>query len=212
MLRLPNLPPVKWMLFLLFCFLALNFNVFAQKSASNEQVIENLFFNLLDSLNDAGAFKTKTVILKFEGLSPEEKAFCRVRLIKYFNSRGVNVLQSAKDQKEEDALVFTLAEFVPRVEYVERLLSVAGFSRGVQRRVRLKLKAWTGNDRLNYWQLQSVAADQIGRNQTAELEQSPYSFTRGKWVTYSIWTRLLEPFIVIGSMSVLIYLFYTLRT
>ncbi len=212
MLRLPNLPPVKWMLFLLFCFLALNFNVFAQKSASNEQVVENLFFNLLDSLNDAGAFKTKTVILKFEGLSPEEKAFCRVRLIKYFNSRGVNVLQSAKEQNEENGLVFTLAEFKPQIEYVERLLAVAGFGRGVQRRVRLTLKAWTGRGKLRYWQLQSFTMDRIKRSQTTELEQSPYAFTRGKWVTYSIWTRLLEPFIVIGSMSVLIYLFYTLRT
>jgi hypothetical protein len=54
--------------------------------------------------------------------------------------------------------------------------------------------------------------DEIEYQQIDIIEKSPYSFTRGIKGEYSNWERWIEPVIVVASVAVSLFLFFTLRT
>ena len=180
----------------------------AQMPLSNEQVIENLLFKALDSLEiiqSGPEFK-----FKFETLNDEQKAFCKSRLIKYFGSKGF------KAQTDSAAKILVIQEFRPKIKYFESIGQLVGAGKMIRREVRLKLSAYLDGRQpvyaKKYWQVEMIHKDKIDRTKVQKIEQSPFTFTHGKWESFSRWTRFLQPVIIIGSISVLIYLFYSLRT
>ena len=54
--------------------------------------------------------------------------------------------------------------------------------------------------------------DEIPYGSIAEIENSSYSFTRGKRDDYSFWEKIYEPALVIASVAIVVYLFFTQRT
>jgi hypothetical protein len=54
--------------------------------------------------------------------------------------------------------------------------------------------------------------DEIEYRQIDTIEKSPYSFTRGIKGEYSNWQSWIEPVIVVASVAVSVFLFFTLRT
>ncbi|NOX88020.1 MAG: hypothetical protein GXO77_03270 [Calditrichaeota bacterium] len=182
----------------------------ADQAARNEQLIEKIFFRILDSLKVSKQFDSTGVYVQFDKLDPEKRSFCRSRLIKYFSQKKIAV----SEKKQGRLLV--IQQFDPVVEYYEPAAEILGFSGQIKRRVLLRFRGWTGSPSAAvpnlFWEMESDTMDVIDRGQIERVEQSPYTFTRGKWVSYSTWTRFLEPFIIIGSVTILIFLFYSLRT
>ncbi len=54
--------------------------------------------------------------------------------------------------------------------------------------------------------------DEIPYRSIADIENSNYHFARGKREDYSFWEKIYEPALVIASVAVVVYLFFTQRT
>jgi hypothetical protein len=54
--------------------------------------------------------------------------------------------------------------------------------------------------------------DEINYNLIDTSEQSPYHFTKGKRLGYTNWEKFLEPTIVLTTVALVIYLFFSQRT
>ncbi len=195
-------------MFLIVIFCAFNSN--AQSPVSNERALEALFFRGLDSLKFEQFFSDKPLRIKFEGPNDEQRAFCKSRLIKYFNQKQIAVDETKK------AVTLVVLEFKPQIRYLESVRQFLGFGKTIRREIELSFKAYVEKgpavQNNAYREINLTSSDSINRRTVNGLEESPFTFTRGQWVSYSRWTRYLQPAIIVGSVSALIYLFYSLRT
>lgn len=180
------------------------------QTVSNEAMIDSLFFKALDSLRVDQYFDSAGVQIIVSSLNPEKQAFCRSALIRYFNREAIPVFQVKKKAQ------LSIEVFDPKVEYLEPVNEILGFGGSIKRRNGLKLQGWIapadlgrGNVALK---IRLSRMDVIKKNAIVQLEKSPFLFCKGKWVSYSRWTRYLQPAIVIGSVSLLVYLFFSLRS
>jgi hypothetical protein len=175
----------------------------------NEAVVDTLFNRMLDSLRVANAFDSAGVVLQLEHLNPEKQAYCKTRLLAYLTKHEIPVLQHGAKG------ILAIEEMRVRVTYGETPTAVLGLRAKVNRRISLTIKGWVqrnGTGKQIYLQGSRRHSDTVSKAQIPRLEESPYVFVRGKWVSFSRWTRFLQPAILFGSLSALIYLFYTLRT
>ena len=180
------------------------------QTVSNEAIIDSLFFKALDSLKVDRYLDSTGVQIIVSSLNPEKQAFCRSALIRYFNRKAIPVFQVSKKAK------LALEVFEPKVEYLEPVNEILGFGGSIKRRIGLKLQGWIApadSNRGNVaFEMQLSHRDTVKKNAIGRLEESPFLFCRGKWVSYSRWTRYLQPAIILGSVSLLVYLFFSLRS
>jgi len=54
--------------------------------------------------------------------------------------------------------------------------------------------------------------DEIPYGIITEIENSNYNFSKGKREDYTFWEKIYEPVLVIASVGVVVYLFFTQRT
>jgi len=176
----------------------------------NETMVDSLLFKALDSLQVSRYFDSTGVQIILSSINPEKQAFCRTALIRYFNERHIPVFQIKKPAQ------LALETFSPKVEYFEPAKEILGFGSKVKRRISLRLSGWiTASDATRgnvALEISLQKNDLVKKQQIPKLEESPYLFVKGKWVSYSRWTRFLQPAIVLGSVSVLVYLFFSLRS
>lgn len=185
--------------------------LWAQQPVSNQKAIENLFFEALDSVMFEGVLQNKSLEFEFENLNDEQKAFCRSRIIKYFDLHKLQSADTAKDSR------LVIQQFEPQIKYFESVGQLLGAGKKVKRQVNLKFSAYLANAKKlssngGYWEFNLKKVDQVDRTKIGNLEQSPFTFTRGDWASFSAWTRILQPMVIIGSMTILVYLFYSLRS
>ncbi len=181
----------------------------AQSQVTNEQAAELLLFRALDSLQIAPVLSNSAVELKFETLNDEQRAFCKSRILKYLQS------QAFQQKTAEKPVVLVVLQCAPRIQYHESAAQLLGAGKWITRETIIDFKAYLeGNvqGKERYWEIELRSVDKINRDFLPKIENSPFSFTRGQWVTFSRWTRILQPAIVLGSVSALIFLFYSLRS
>ncbi len=181
----------------------------AQSQVTNEQAAELLLFRALDSLQIAPVLSNSAVELKFETLNDEQRAFCKSRILKYLQSHAF------QQKIAEKPVVLVVLQCAPRIQYHESAAQLLGAGKWITRETIIDFKAYLeGNvqGKERYWEIELRSVDKINRDFLPKIENSPFSFTRGQWVTFSRWTRILQPAIVLGSVSALIFLFYSLRS
>ncbi len=182
----------------------------AQNSVpGNEAVVDSLFSRMLDSLHVTNVFDSTGVVLHLEHLNPEKQAYCKTRLLAYLARRNIPTRQNGVKA------VFAVEEMRVHVTYGETPAAVLGFRANVNRRISLLIKGWmqrNNGSKQIYLEWSGQHSDTVNKALIPRLEESPYFFVRGKWVSFSRWSRFLQPAILIGSVSILIYLFYILRT
>ena len=195
---------------LLFLFLFGVFNVNAQNVITNEMVIEKLFYKALDSLKLNQQLPNTKLKLTFETHNDEQKVFCQSLLIKYFNAHKFAVEDTTHRNE------WVIVEFKPVVEYYETGGYLFGFSKKVVRKIELSFKSYLDGElplqEKKFWEIKLIKSDHISENTIKKLEESPYSLTHGRWINYSSWTKYLQPALIVSSLGILIFLFYSLRS
>ncbi len=113
------------------------------------------------------------------------------------------------------SFVFVIDHFKAIVAYHEDLKRLTGFSEELTRQIDMELRGWiiTKSDSkvVNSFSIQKHHNDLVSKNQLDEIEKSPYKFTKGSLITKSLWTRYLEPLIIVSAVSTIIYLFFSVR-
>lgn len=205
-----NFTPVSCKSFL-FLSLMLAFQVAnAQSSSSNQTLLEEKMTTIIDSLSGEHAWNPPTIAISFGEMDPERVAFLQTFLINDFSRRNITVnLDSAAGK-------FHIEDFSAQFSYHEPPGRLIGFNREIRRSLQLRLSGRLEDSQgrlvVASFSIKKSFNDAINSQSLAEIEKSQYSFMIGSLVSKSLWTRYLEPFVVISSVSVLIYLFFSMRT
>jgi hypothetical protein len=181
-----------------------------QNMLSNLQFLEKEITATLDSLEYFRMHPRDSISIELDALQGDSYAVLNGILVRYCKDRGYEVrLDSAVRQ-------IRIRAFAADFRYYESPARLLGFNRAIKREVRFNLTGWIEDHALQRIaqsiNIDRIAQDEIRANDVPELEESPYSSTRGTWETRSVWTRYLEPAAVILSASTIIYLFFSMRS
>ncbi len=192
--------PVFTALFVLFGSLR------AQGIQDNLTVLNRMYGTVIDSLTKEMAEPRLIIPLK----KGESVTFLRAGWIDYWTNAD------RKDLKDTTSHQLNIENFNVKIEYRENGIGLLGLNRFIERRIHLTLKGWIESmDQKQLdtaFNLHKIRQDTISAADLSDLEKSPYSFCRGSFQSRSAWTNFIEPALVIISVGVSIYLFFSVRS
>jgi hypothetical protein len=186
------------------------FLIIASENENNLTWIENNLNSIFDSLGIAQYSVLKNTELDFGKVNGEKFGFIKNQVIKYFDSK-----KNARPV-ERDSVLFRIEQFDINVVYVESSAGFLNLETETVRKNIIHLAGWleTKSDHsvkksLN---INKTFSEKLTTDDISELEQSPYVFTKGKTEKLSLWKNIIEPAMVLTSVAVIVYLFFSVRS
>ncbi len=178
----------------------------AQNKGSNLSLADSVYYSVLDSLLNG----IPEPALKMYDSVSGDAAFLRSGWIHYWAAADAMPL------RDSSALKFVMDRFEITVDYYENSGRLLGFNRKMKRRFSFFLQGWL-EDPVSGKVVRSVSVkkikdDFIDAGNLSEIEKSPFRFTKGTMKTKSVWMRYIQPGILIGAVSAIVYLFFNVRT
>lgn len=200
-----NLKAVKFFGYMALVLIFSQFEANAQEFQSNLDIIETVYTNTLDSLlTDFPEYD-----LQLSEIDREYQSFLRSGWIHFW------IGKQGLEANDSVTFVFVVDRFNAIVTYHEDLKRLTGFSEELKRQIDMEFRGWIVT-KSNLKIIQSFSSwkhhsDYISKSQLDTIEKSPYAFTKGNLVTKSVWTRYLEPLIIVSAVSTIVYLFFNVR-
>lgn len=208
-ITIPNLKAVKSTYFFLSFFL-LPVLLPASENVNNLKWIENNLTSIFDSMDIAGFSDLKNTELEFGKVSGDKYGFLKNLLIKYFDTKKNN------DIFKKDSTILRIELFDSKIVYEQSSTGFLNLETEYHRKNKIVLEGWLEN-KSNHKILKSIEINKtfselLNTDNFSMLEESPYDFTRGETIKLSLWQEVIEPAMVFVSVSVIVYLFYTVRS
>lgn len=177
---------------------------------SNQQLLEKFIAADLDSLGRLIPGDSVSIQLQASGLRGEQRAFVHGQFNQVFSSDRFRLKTKNADW------VVTINRFSADFRYHESGRRLLGFSKRLRRELNYSIGGWiedTGSKQITRsFLIKKANTDLIDSDKVGELEQSPYFFCRGQMITHSLWTKYLEPALIIVSVTAVVYLFFSVRS
>lgn len=200
----------------LFNFLSLLFllkPVTASETRYNIQLFDSLLTEIIQT--DVLGNGTDTLAIRQASKQDELMLYGTTFFTNILSERGIRVLRNYPAGLSFQGLVLDIADINFSVEYSEPYSKSFFGSDYCRRQVNLR---FTGQlfDSVSGVVVKSIMtaksySDEIPYNDIEELELSSFSFTRGERTSYSDWDKIVEPVLVVGSVVIIVFLFFTQR-
>ncbi len=178
----------------------------AQTTPNNLTVLNRMYETVLDSLT--GQIAEPELVIPVE--KNESATFLRAGWIDYWTSTGRQGIEDTTSHR------LVIENFDARIKYLEEGIGLFGFNRNIKRQIHFHLKGWiesTNPKKVGRaFNLNKTWQDTILSTDLSVLEKAPYSFCKGRFQSRSVWTKYIEPALVVISVGVSIYLFFTVRS
>jgi len=176
----------------------------AQNVISNLNLADRVYISTLDSLLNG----VSEPVLKIHDSASENRTFLRSGWIQHWASAGSGT--------DSSAMVFVIDRFDIDIAYFENSTRLLGFNTILKRRLSFFLQGWlekaaSGKVERSF-SVHKTKYDLVNADRLSSIEKSPFRFTKGTMKTKSAWMYFIEPGIVIAAVSVIVYLFFSVRT
>ena len=206
---IPNLNAVKIIYYFLGIFL---FPVLlsASNNVNNLQWIENNLVTIFDSVNVSGYSNLANTEFEFGSVYGDKFGFIESQLIKYFDANKTS------GAHQQDSTLLRIELFDTGIVYEQKSTGFLNLETEYIRKNKITLTGWLENKKnheiLLSLDVNKTFSELLNTDNFSELEESPYSFTIGTTTELSLWQEVLEPVMVVTSVAVIVYLFYTVRS
>ncbi len=187
----------------------LNLTARAGENRSNLGVIENELKSALDSVLQKILPGGDEIEIVFKNISDEKIAFLKTYLVDYLENKKNIVRIDTADYK------IIIEQFTVAIVYEETNAKFWGVSDELNRQIIVTLRGVIEsfkNHRFYALRIDRKYNDKISLHNKQTIENSPYSFSRGKLLRRSSWKSVIEPVVVSISAVTIILLFFVLRT
>lgn len=178
----------------------------AQDKGSNLSLADSLYFSALDSLFGGSS----EPLLRIQDSLSGEAAFLRSGWIRYWSSA------QADSEENSPALVVVMDRFAITIDYFDGGGRLLGWSGKMKRHFAFSLQGWLENTAsrkvVRSFAVHKTKNDFVDAGRLSKIEKSPFRFTKGTMKTKSVWMRYIQPAVVIGAVSAMVYLFFSVRT
>jgi hypothetical protein len=181
----------------------------AETPFSNSELVSSAVLHLFEPVVGKIDGQDTGVRLQYGAVKGERRGFLNQLLIGYFTEKGVSVNRS------DAAYELNIEHFIPEFVYKQENSALLGLSDTYQRTLSLRFKGWLSaaeGEVLYVMQEDTNLTDRIRETEISMLEADPYMFLKGKKVETSGWARMIEPALVVLSVSTIVYLFFIMRS
>lgn len=186
------------------------FSILAAEKENNLHWIENNLVSIFDSLKIAEFANVEDIELDFSRVRGEKFGFIKNQVIKYINTKKTTAPVNL------DSILFRIEQFDTRLVYQQSSTGFLNLGTEYTRENIVILSGWledkSENRILRSLNIKKTFSEKLGSENFTELEQSPYNFTKGEKEELSIWAEIVEPALVISSVGIIVYLFFSVRS
>lgn len=194
---------------LIIIVLLLPWSAYAGQPDDNVDMLEQTLLQAIDSVCAPLNLDSSGVSLTLGAVRGEKSGFLN-RMFRSYLSRK-NILVDRPDAAYECFIEQFEADFV----YRQKTASLFGLSDTFERQLDIQLVGWireTDGEMVRFIEIKKSSKDRIREADITALEDGPYRFLQGRIVDNSLWTRAVEPAMVIISVSTVVYLFFIMRS
>lgn len=202
-----NFPAVK-ILRLFFLILIPPLLLFSQEPITNIEWIEKNLYSIFDSLNVKESVNDRIVKINFGVVKGEKRGFIKSKLLSYLTHK-------IPDGDQTNFINFHVEQFNIAIVYEQNSGGFLLFDTYYLRKNRITFIGWIEDfeDKpIQSFNINKVFSEKLNIDNLSQIEESPYSFVKGETKELSFWTNTLEPILVGGSISVIVYLFFSVRS
>lgn len=175
---------------------------------NNLQWIESNLAQVFDSLQfDSRITKAAAANINFGAVKGEYKGFLKNNLI--------NWLEKNTNSDPGPGKKLSVEQFNIQIVYEQNSSGFLGLGTTYYRRNQIVLQGWIAEEsgaEIDAIQFKRDFVQKLETDDFTELEESPYSFTRGKTLELSMWTKTIEPVMALSAVAVIVYLFFSVRS
>jgi hypothetical protein len=197
-------------MWILILFGIIPFILFASEDSGNQVWIEKNLITVFDSLGINNITVSDTVNLDFGVVEGEQKGFLKNLLIHYLEHYVVST------NPNSDKTTIRIEQFETGIVYEQNSKGFLGLETETIRENKISISGWIENIDDKKIQksiiLNKIFTDTLETGNITNLENSPYSFTKGIMNKHSLWTKIVEPVLVVSSVATIVYLFFTVRS
>ncbi len=184
---------------------------------NNQTVVEKLLreaaATLDRQLKEAGS--TGAVALRTIGLDYMTASFMQQQMGNELHRSGRKVIRNFTTDSTFEGAVVELTALDVVIVYSRPQSSGFFSDDSVQRRIVVQVEgqvfAQPGGKVLAAVKIEQAQEDRIKYKEIVELEQSPYSFSKGVRAGLSSMDKIIEPALIVSGLAVIFYLFFSQR-
>lgn len=181
----------------------------AESPVSNQTLVETAVLRVIDSVFAELNPVPSGVMIEFGSVTGEKRGFLNRTLIPYFMEKEIAVNHSASEYH------LNIEQFEAGIVYRQKKSSLFGISDIYQRELFIELVGWIrkpDGEIAKFVKTGRKISDEISESRIRELRDTPYQFQQGEIIQSSMWSKVVEPVLVIVSVTTVVYLFFTMRT
>jgi hypothetical protein len=170
-------------------------------------------------LSEIEAFNNKkmdSLAIDVSELEWEKSNYLKVLIGNLATKKSFKVFRNYNQTSSFQGLVLTITQFTTYVEYSKPFEKTFFGENFVSRRIETELRGQFYSARsdeiIKAIDKKTKYSDEIPYGIIADIENSGYSFSKGIREDYSFWEKIYEPVLVVASVGVVVYLFFTQRT
>lgn len=154
--------------------------------------------------------------LNFSQLNPEIAGYLYLRLGNNLSEQGLKVFRNFNSDQTFDGIVLELNKAEVKIDYAEiaelNILKQATVQRIITFTCTGQLFSAIDGRIISPISHSKTYSDSLETDLINQAEQSAYSFTKGERIAGSGWLKYYEPILLSGAVSVVLYLFFSLRS
>lgn len=181
----------------------------ASDDQKNLDWIESNLIAIFDSLELQQTISKESVAnIEFGVVTGEKKGFLKNTLIQWLQRKNLS------ENHNTESKIY-VEQFNIGIVYQQETTGFLGLSTEYIRKNKLLLSGWiekADGSKLNVLNINKELSEKVKTDNLTELEDSPYSFTRGTVKDLSSWTSTIEPVMALGSIAIIVYLFFSVRS
>ena len=202
-------------IFLLFYFIV-GGRIYAGE-VNNINVIDSLVVvSITVQLETLQNEKDDSIAIDVSELEWEKGNYLKILIGNLALEKSFKVFRNYNPTSSFQGLVLTINQFTTNIDYTKPFEKSFLGKNYVSRRIETDLRGQFFSARTK--EVKKVIdekaqyTDDIPYSILSEVEKSNFSFSKGKREDYSFWEKIYEPVLVIASVAVVVYLFFTQRT
>jgi len=179
-----------------------------QEPISNIDWIGKNIHTILDSLDVKKSFNNRSLKIDFGAVKGEKKGFIKSQVLSHLN-------QVIPGEEENNFISFHIEQFNTSIVYEQNSDGFLSLNTYYLRKNNITFIGWIENEAskpIKSFNINKIFSEKLDIDNLREIEESPYSFSKGETRDLSLWTSTIEPILVGSSIAVIVYLFFSVRS
>lgn len=202
-------------IFLIFLVLLCRKNVAAE--INNIDIIDSLVVSSIEvQFETIQIDGVDSLAIDVSGLEWEKSNYLKILIGNLASEKSFKVFRNYNPTSSFQGLVLTISQFAASIEYSKpfekSFLGKNYVTRRIETEVTGQFYLASTEEVIKVINKKTLYADEIPYGIVTEIENVNYGFSKGKREDYSFWEKIYEPVLVIASVGVVVYLFFTQRT